>query len=83
MARLFEFPLVDLAIENLFLAKYSAHKGQQRMLSEHLDDSELSFVITLNDAFQGGGTRFIVDDTTVAPNCGAAIGTRHFLAGSA
>ena len=78
MARLFEFPLVDLAIEDLFLAKYSSEKGQQRMLSEHRDDSELSFVITLNDAFQGGGTRFIAKgdtttDTTVAPNCGAGV----------
>ena len=77
MARLFAFSLVDLAIEDLFLAKYSADKGQQSMLSEHRDDSELSFVITLNDTFQGGGTRFIADgsttDTTVAPNCGAGV----------
>jgi hypothetical protein len=81
MARLFEFSLVDLAIEDLFLAKYSACKGQQRMLSEHRDDSELSFVITLNDTFEGGGTRFIADgtttdtdtDSTVAPNCGAGV----------
>jgi hypothetical protein len=87
MARLFQFSVVDLAIEDLFLAKYSSHKGQQRMLSEHRDDSELSFVITLNDGFQGGGTRFLADtdtnnnaadtdtdtDTTVAPNCGAGV----------
>jgi hypothetical protein len=83
MARLFEFSLVELAIEDLFLAKYSADKGQQRMLSQHRDDSELSFVITLNDTFQGGGTLFMaVDDddgnttttnTTVAPNCGAGV----------
>jgi hypothetical protein len=75
MARLFDFSLCDLAIENLFLAKYSASKGGQSALSEHLDDSELSFVITLNDAFQGGGTRFIADDTgtTVAPNSGAGV----------
>mmetsp|Transcript_3042 Transcript_3042/g.4095 ORF Transcript_3042/g.4095 Transcript_3042/m.4095 type:complete len:390 (-) Transcript_3042:57-1226(-) len=70
MARLFKVSLVDLVIEDLFLAKYSAGKGQQRMLSKHTDDSELSFVITLNDGFKGGGTRFINDDTTVAPNCG-------------
>jgi hypothetical protein len=52
------------------------------MISEHRDDSELSFVVTLNDTFQGGGTRFIADgttttttttDTTVAPNCGAGV----------
>jgi len=73
MARLFELSLVDLAIEDLFLAKYSAEKDQQRMLSKHTDDSELSFVITLNDGFKGGGTRFIDDDTTVAPNCGAGV----------
>jgi hypothetical protein len=85
MARVFEFPICDLAIENLFLAKYSANKGGQTALSEHLDDSELSFVITLNDAFQGGGTRFISTDTdgdtrtaggtgtTVAPNGGAGV----------
>jgi hypothetical protein len=76
MARLFELPLVDLAIEDLFLAKYSADAGQQNALSKHRDDSELSFVVTLNDAFQGGGTRFIADDdtgTTVAPNGGAGV----------
>jgi hypothetical protein len=73
MANLFEFSVVDLAIENLFLAKYSAHKGQQSMLPEHKDDSEISFVITLNGAFQGGGTHFIADDTTVSPNCGAGV----------
>jgi hypothetical protein len=77
MSRLFDFPLCDLATENLFLAKYSASKGQQSALSEHRDDSELSFVVTLNDAFQGGGTRFIANDTmdstTVAPNGGAGV----------
>jgi hypothetical protein len=76
IAHLFEFSLCDLAIESLFLAKYSAIKGQQSALSEHLDDSELSFIITLNDAFQGGGTHFIAADdtgTTVAPNCGAGV----------
>jgi hypothetical protein len=74
MARLFEFSLCDLAIDNLFLAKYSAIKGRQSALSEHLDDSELSFIVTLNDAFQGGGTRFYADDTDgtiVKPKCGA------------
>mmetsp|Transcript_27295 Transcript_27295/g.56911 ORF Transcript_27295/g.56911 Transcript_27295/m.56911 type:complete len:397 (-) Transcript_27295:110-1300(-) len=70
MARLFEFSLVSLALEDLFLAKYSADKGQQRMLSKHTDDSELSFVITLNHGFKGGGTCFVDDGITVAPDCG-------------
>jgi hypothetical protein len=75
MARLFDFSLCELATENLFLAKYSASKGHQSALSDHRDDSELSFVVTLNDAFQGGGTRFIANDasTTVAPNGGAGV----------
>ena len=70
MANVFEFPVVDLAIEDLFLAKYSASKGQQSALSSHRDGSELSFVITLNDpaTFKGGGTRFIADDVIVAPD---------------
>ena len=74
MARLFEFPVMDLAIEDLFLAKYSSQEGQQRMLPKHTDDSEISFVITLNDKFKGGGTHFIDDDVTVAPeNCGTGV----------
>jgi hypothetical protein len=75
MARLFGISICDLVIENLFLAKYSASRGQPSALPEHLDDSELSFVVTLNDSFQGGGTRFIADDTgtTVAPQGGAGV----------
>lgn len=58
-----DFCIADFAIEDLFLAKYAAAKGQQNALSEHRDGSEVSFVITLNDPktdFSGGGTRFMV-----------------------
>jgi hypothetical protein len=78
MANLFELSLVDLAVEDLFLAKYSADKGQQSTLSPHRDGSELSFVITLNDSFKGGGTRFIDDDIIVAPE---TPGTGVFFSG--
>ena len=80
MAKVFEFPVVDLAVEDLFLAKYSAAKGQQNALSPHRDGSELSFVITLNDpaTFKGGGTRFIADDIIVAPD---TPGTGVFFSG--
>jgi hypothetical protein len=81
MSRLFQFPLCDLATENLFLAKYSASKGQQSALSEHRDDSELSFVVTLNDAFQGGGTRFIADDTGTGTIVSPSGGTVVFFCG--
>lgn len=72
LKRAFEFEMADLAIEDLFLAKYSADKGQQSVLQEHRDDSELSFVITLNDSFVGGGTRFGTqkDGIVVAPETG-------------
>jgi hypothetical protein len=69
LANLFEFPIADFAIEDLFLAKYSATKGEQSALLQHRDGSELSFVITLNDPkteFTGGGTRFA--GATVAPD---------------
>lgn len=78
VARFFEFPVGDLAVEDLFLAKYSADKGEQRMLAKHTDDSELSFVITLNEGFKGGGTCFIEEGVTVAPN---ACGTGVFFCG--
>jgi hypothetical protein len=73
------------AIEDLFLAKYSADKGQQSALSQHRDGSELSFVITLNDPatdFTGGGTRFIMTNAnkslTLAPE---TAGTGVFFCG--
>jgi hypothetical protein len=68
MANLFEVSMVDLAVEDLFVARYCANKGQQSALCPHRDGSELSFVITLNDSFQGGGTRFMDDDIIVAPD---------------
>jgi hypothetical protein len=78
MANLFEISLVDLAAEDLFVAKYSAKKGQQSALCPHRDGSELSFVITLNDSFKGGGTRFIDDDIIVSPE---TPGTGVFFSG--
>lgn len=97
LSQLFGFPAEDLAIEDLFLAKYSASKGEQNSLTQHRDGSELSFVITLNEAFQGGGTKFVEENITVAPKeagtgvlfCGRKLhagvevveGTRYILAG--
>jgi hypothetical protein len=87
LAHLFGFPMIDFAIEDLFLAKYSAAEGQQRFLSQHRDDSELSFVITLNDPktdFCGGGTRFVLQDKTLAPDIpgtGVFFSGRHLHSG--
>ena len=41
----------------MFVAKYDM-LGQKE-LREHRDGSELSFVVALNDGFEGGGTNFI------------------------
>ena len=95
LSQLFAVPLQDLAVEDLFVAKYSLEA--QTSLAKHRDGSELSFVITLNDAFQGGGTQFVHDDLTIAPRIpGTAVlfcgrlwhagvpitqGTRYILAG--
>jgi len=91
MAQLFGFAPVDLAVEDLFLAKYSAsgkEQNTQSLLPPHRDDSELSFVITLNDAFQGGGTRFMIvaNDITVGASSSTknkcpATGTTAFFCG--
>jgi hypothetical protein len=85
MAGMFRFAKSELAVEDLFLAKYSASKGEQRALGEHRDGSELSFVITLNDPskdFSGGGTRFVTapgkEDIVVAPSLP---GTAVFFSG--
>lgn len=60
LSALFDFPQRDLAVEDMFVAKYSEH-GQVD-LAQHRDGSELSFVVTLNDPiseFEGGGTMFV------------------------
>lgn len=74
MSSLFMFSVEELAIEDLFLAKYSAAEGAQKGLDKHRDGSELSFVLTLNDPqkdFSGGGTRFVREgnkaDLLIAP----------------
>eukprot|EP00933_Yihiella_yeosuensis_P014267 TRINITY_DN12847_c7_g1_i1.p1 TRINITY_DN12847_c7_g1~~TRINITY_DN12847_c7_g1_i1.p1 ORF type:complete len:398 (-),score=85.19 TRINITY_DN12847_c7_g1_i1:100-1293(-) len=61
LSKLYSLPLVDLAVEDLFLVRYSAEKGEQNSLQPHRDDSELSFVVLLNDPkeFSGGGTLFL------------------------
>lgn len=84
-----------LGIRDLFIVKYSVDKGMKE-LEYHEDGSIFSFVITLNDDFEGGGTRFInidKDITSTAGNCvifcgknthgGIKItsGTRYIIAG--
>ena len=57
LAALFGFEVSELGVEDMFVAKYDM-LGQKE-LREHRDGSELSFVVALNDGFEGGGTNFI------------------------
>ena len=51
----FDVPSDLLLVTDLFIARYDNNK--QNSLKRHTDGSEYSFVIALNDNFEGGGTR--------------------------
>jgi hypothetical protein len=45
----------------------------QSALAAHVDDSEFSFVITLNEGYEGGGTHFLYSEETVRPKAGSLL----------
>lgn len=55
IAAVFQFEKEAIDVEDLFLIRYT--EGKQNGLVEHKDGSLFSFVIPLNDDFEGGGTR--------------------------
>lgn len=70
--------------------------NNQKSLDYHTDGSQFSFIITLNEEFEGGGTKFLSDGETYKLNkgdclifngknkhCGVKItsGTRYILTG--
>jgi hypothetical protein len=81
---------------DLFITKYSASSETERLLGPHQDKSPWSFVIALNDAFEGGGTYFYDANSLWQAPVGAAVffngvqlhgahpitsGTRYIMAG--
>lgn len=80
MSRAYKLDPLKLGIEEIFIAKYSAKKGKQRSLAQHVDGSDFSFVITLNEEFKGGGTKF-KNGLVKSPTRGSAVGfcgqTKH------
>lgn len=46
----------DLVLSEMFIAKYEPSK--QSYLRTHVDGSEFSFIVALNDDYEGGGTYF-------------------------
>lgn len=69
-AESFDVPEAALAVEDLFVCKYEHANGGQTGLPAHRDDSEVSFVVALNDPseFDGGGTDFVGAPSPPAPD---------------
>lgn len=60
-----------LSIIELFIAKYDGNEeNTQKKLEPHVDGSEFSFIIALNNDYEGGGTRFIKENKTIHLNRG-------------
>ena len=80
IAKAYDIDPLKLGINEVFIAKYSADKGAQKSLAKHVDGSDFSFVIALNDDFSGGGTKF-VNGVVKKPQVGGAVGfcgqTKH------
>lgn len=86
--------LKDIVINEIFIIKYDM--GGQRSLDYHVDDSEFSFVLGLNNGFGGGGTTFKNSGKNIVLDVGQCLvfcgqnkhkgneitsGTRYVLAG--
>lgn len=57
---------LKLKISELFVAKYDGNQEKsQKSLDAHEDGSEFSFIIALNNDYNGGGTRFIKDNKVI------------------
>ena len=68
---LFQLKPNTLKVEEIFVAKYEGDRYKaQKDLKEHEDGSEFSFILALNDNYEGGGTRFIKKGETVKLNTG-------------
>ena len=61
----------SLVLNEAFVVKYTP--WGQRMLDAHRDHSELSFVVALNDDYEGGGTHFLHSNITVKPSKGSVV----------
>jgi predicted 2-oxoglutarate/Fe(II)-dependent dioxygenase YbiX len=72
--KLFAIDSSKLKLEEIFLAKYDGNKNYaQKSLEPHVDGSEFSFIIALNDNYKGGGTHFIKQNRTVHLNTGDVV----------
>lgn len=96
LEKLYNVNSYELGINELFVAKYENSKNKQSELGEHVDGSEFSFIIALNDDYTGGGTHFSDSNETINLNIGDCLifsgqnkhkgvkvvkGTRYILTG--
>lgn len=94
--RMYNVDSYELGINEFFVAKYQKRKNSQSSLAAHVDGSEFSFIIALNDDYEGGGTKFIKTDETIKLKTGDCLifsgqnkhkgitvtkGTRYILTG--
>jgi GNAT superfamily N-acetyltransferase len=62
-----------LRIDDLFVTKYTSTSATENALAPHLDKSPWSFVVALNDDYEGGGTVFVDSRRRWRAPAGAAI----------
>jgi hypothetical protein len=62
-----------LIIDDLFVTKYISNSTVENALAPHIDKSPWSFVISLNDDFEGGGTYFVQQKKLWRPPAGSAV----------
>lgn len=62
-----------LRIDDLFITKYDSASAAESKLDPHTDKSPWSFVLALNDGFEGGGTFFVQSQDLYRPPVGGAV----------
>jgi hypothetical protein len=63
----------ELSIDDLFLTKYESSRLDRNHLDGHKDKSPWSFVVSLNDNFEDGGTYFFDTHEVYRPAAGAIV----------
>lgn len=63
----------NIFISDFFITQYDSRSIQKRLLGPHRDKTQWSFVISLNNNFEGGGTFFVDDEILWRPPIGSAL----------
>ncbi|RYH19770.1 hypothetical protein EON65_25560 [archaeon] len=62
-----------IRMDDVFVTRYHSDSNSENKLGPHVDKSPWSFVIGLNDDFEGGGTYFLNTQKVYRPPRGAAV----------